>query len=300
MTTEIKKMAKIGTGVMGTNVAWGCAINGIEVYLYDENPETLQRSVKTLNSWFFDGSMSETKAKAASARLHLCTSLEEALEDVDLAFESVYEELDIKKDVHEKIGRIAAPHVLQGSNAAALLCSPMAEASGRPEKFFNMNFTDPHSGEELVELMWNPKTDESTKAAAIGFAEKIKMVPIICNKEQMGYAFNRIWRCIKKEALRAADAGVASPEDIDRAWMLIFGTPHGPFGLMDRIGLDNIQKVENKYFDASGDPADAAPKMLNDMVSAGNLGDKSGKGFYEWPNPAFKQPEWLRMKTKKS
>jgi 3-hydroxybutyryl-CoA dehydrogenase len=184
--------------------------------------------------------------------------------------------------------------VLQGSNASSLLCSPLAEASGRAEKFFNMNFTDPHSGEELVELMWNPKTAESTKKAAIQWARTLKMVPIICRKELMGYAFNRIWRAVKKEALHVASIGAADPEDIDRAWMLVYGTPHGPFGLMDRIGLDSIQRVEMRYYDASGDERDKPARILNDLVKAGHLGEKSGRGFYSWPDPAFEQPGWLR------
>jgi len=294
MTIEIKKMAKIGTGVMGTNVIWGCAVNGIDVNLYDEKPGAVERSVKMLNSWFFDGNLSKVDAKAASARLHPCAGLEEALTDVDLAFESVFEDLDVKKNIHEKIGRIAASHVLQGTNASSLMCSPIAEASGRPENFFNMNFTDPHSGEELVEVMWNPKTSESTRKAAVAFAKKIKMIPIVCNKELMGYAFNRIWRAVKKEALYVANSGAASPADIDRAWMLIFGTPHGPFGLMDRIGLDSVHKVEMRYYDDSGDERDKPPKILDDLLEKGDRGEKTGKGFYTWPNPAFKQPEWLR------
>jgi 3-hydroxybutyryl-CoA dehydrogenase len=149
--------------------------------------------------------------------------------------------------------------------------------------------------EQLVEVMWNPKTSEETQRAAIRFARDIRMVPVVTRKEIMGYAFNRIWRAIKKEALFLVEGGHSDPESIDRAWMLIFGTPYGPFGLMDRIGLDTVQKIEMRYFDASEDPRDKPPGVLNQRVEQGQLGEKTGIGFYKWPDPAFRQPGWLRM-----
>jgi 3-hydroxybutyryl-CoA dehydrogenase len=291
---RIRKVGKIGLGVMGTNVVWACAVNGLETYVYDQSPEQLQRALERLRGWFRDGRLSRMEAEAALERVHPCTSLEEAVGDVDLAFESVYEDLDIKRKVHAEIGRMAHPRALMGSNASSLPCTPLAEASGRPEKFFNMNFTDPQV-EKLVEVMWNPRTSEETKGAAIQFARDIKMVPVVTQKEIMGYAFNRIWRAIKKEALFLVDRGHSDPESIDRAWMLIFGTPYGPFGLMDRIGLDTVQKIEMRYHDASGDERDRPPKVLNEMVERGLMGEKSGKGFYSWPDPAFRQPGWLLM-----
>ena len=291
---RIRKVGKIGLGVMGTNVAWACAVNGLETYVYDQSPEQLQRALERLRGWLYDGRLSRMEAEAALERVHPCTSLEEAVGDVDLAFESVYEDLDIKRKVHAEIGRMAHPRALMGSNASSLPCTPLAEASGRPEKFFNMNFTDPQV-EQLVEVMWNPRTSEDTKRAAIQFARDIKMVPIVTQKEIMGYAFNRIWRAIKKEALFLVDRGHSDPESIDRAWMLIFGTPYGPFGLMDRIGLDTVQKIEMRYYEATMDERDKPPRILNDMVETGNLGEKTGKGFYRWPDPAFRQPGWLRV-----
>jgi 3-hydroxybutyryl-CoA dehydrogenase len=291
---RIRKVGKIGLGVMGTNVAWACAVNGMETYLYDQSTDQLQRAMERLREWFQDGSLSPLEVEAAILRLHPCHSLEEAVADVDLAFESVYEDLDVKRDVHARVGRAAHPRTLMASNASSLPCTPLAEASGRPEKFFNMNFTDPRV-EQLVEVMWNPQTSEETKRAVIQFAQDIRMVPVVTRKEIMGYAFNRIWRAIKKEALFLVDRGHSDPQSIDRAWMLIFGTPYGPFGLMDRIGLDTVQKIEMRYHDASGDDRDLPPEILNRMVESGWLGEKSGRGFYSWPNPAFRQPGWLRM-----
>jgi 3-hydroxybutyryl-CoA dehydrogenase len=292
-TLIIRKVGKIGVGVMGSNVAWACVVNGLETYLFDQSQEQLKRALEKIKGWLFSGKLSGEQAEAAWNRLHPCASLQETLSGVDLAFESVYEDLEVKKRAHAEIGRLAPPHVLIGSNASSLLCTPLAEASGRPEKFFNMNFTDPHS-EQLVELMWNPKTSEATRRAALGWARTLKMVPIVCRREIMGYSFNRVWRAIKKEVLYVADLGACDPEDIDRAWMLSYGTSIGPFGMMDQIGLDTIQKIERRYYEASRDERDKPPKILNDLVAAGHLGEKTGRGFYTYPNPAYKQPGWLR------
>ena len=234
----IRKVAKIGVGVMGSNVAWACVVNGLEIYLFDQSAGQLKSAMEKIKGWLFNGKLSAEEARAAWNRLHPCASLTEALSGVDLAFESVYEDLEVKKKAHAEIGRLAPPHVLMGSNASSLLCTPLAEASGRPDRFFNMNFTDPHT-EQLVELMWNPKTSEATQKAALGWARTLKMVPIVCKKELMGYSFNRVWRAIKKEVLYVTDLGACDPQDIDRAWILSFGTPMGPFGMMDQIGLDD-------------------------------------------------------------
>lgn len=291
---KIKSVAIIGTGVMGSKVAWACAINGLETYLYDINKEQLYGAVDRICGWFFSDNNSETEAQASQSRLHPCETLEEALAEADLAFENVPEVLELKQSVHNKIGRIAHPEMLMGSNASSLLCTPLAEASGRPDKFFNMNFTDPVD-RGLVELMWNPKTDISTMAAAKEWARTIQMVPVVTKKEIMGYTMNRIWRAIKKECLFLADKGYADIEDIDRGFMLSYGTPYGPFGLIDKIGLHSIQKVEMRYHDASQDDSDRPPELLNNLVDTGHLGEISGKGFYEYPDPAYTKPGWLRM-----
>jgi 3-hydroxybutyryl-CoA dehydrogenase len=291
---KIRSVAIIGIGVMGSKVAWACAVNGLDTYLYDTCSEQINRAVERISGWFFSDPISETEAHASVSRLHPCESLEQALAKVDLAFENVPEVLELKQEVHSRIGHLARSEMLMGSNASSLLCSPLAEASGRPEKFFNMNFTDPRE-QGLVELMWNPKTTESTKIAAKEWARSIKMVPVATKKEIMGYAMNRIWRAIKKECLFLADQGYADIEDIDRGFMLSYGTPYGPFGLMDKIGLHSIQKVEMRYYDASRDESDKPPELLNKLVEKGHLGELSGKGFYNYPDPNYEQTGWLRM-----
>jgi 3-hydroxybutyryl-CoA dehydrogenase len=290
---KISKMAEIGVGTMGSTVAWACAINGLEVYLYDRSRQIIDSAAARLRNWFSDGNMSQQQEQEAIGRIHPCYDLHEALASVDLAFESVYEDLEVKKEVLAEIGRIAPPRVWIGSNTSSFLCTPLAKASGRPDRFFCMNWSDPRHNEKLVMLMWNAETSLETKQAAVEWARTVKMVPVITRKDIMGYSFNRIWRAVKKESLYVAEIGASNPEDIDRAWMLLFGTDQGPFGLMDQIGLDTVRAIEMRYYEASGDERDKPPAILDNLIAAGNLGVKTGKGFYTYPNPAYQQPGWL-------
>ena len=112
-------------------------------------------------------------------------------------------------------------------------------------------------------------------------------------KESTGFIFNRVWRAIKKECLTVVDEGVASFEDVDRAWMSLYGTDIGPFGLMDRVGLDVVRDIELVYYRESGDPRDKPPVLLLEKIGKGELGVKMGKGFYVYPDPAYREPGWL-------
>jgi 3-hydroxybutyryl-CoA dehydrogenase len=283
-----RPIAVIGMGVMGAKVAWACARKGIPTRAFDTSADQLARSAAAILTW------SEGDERALLDRsLTTTTDLDRALDGVQLAFENVPEDLDLKRRVHADIGRRLAPAVLMGSNTSSLLCTPLAEASGRPARFFNMNFTDPRD-QGLVEIMGGAATAPETIAFALAWAKAIGMVPILTRHERMGYSFNRLWRAIKKEVLQQWSRGSADPEAIDRAWMLTFGTPYGPFGLMDQVGLATILKIEERYFEASGDESDRPPKRLYDMVARGELGLATGKGFYSYPDPAYARPGWLK------
>ena len=126
------------------------------------------------------------------------------------------------------------------------------------------------------------------------FARAIGIMPLRVRRESTGFVFNRVWRAVKKEVMRVADSGVASIEDIDRAWMIKFGREEPPpFAQMDRIGLDVIRDIELQYAAESGDPGDLPPPLLTERVARGELGVKSGRGFYEYPDPAWQARRFL-------
>jgi 3-hydroxybutyryl-CoA dehydrogenase len=287
------RIAIIGTGTMGREVAWACAFHHLDTFIYDESPAQLKSAVQQVQIWLNERCSNSAEAASAFARIHSCESLAQALATADLAFENVPEVLELKRAVHAAIDRMLPKQSLQGSNASALTCSSIAAATGRPERFFNMNFSFPRF-QGYVELMPNPQTSAETLRAAKAWARQLNMVPIVTRKEIMGYSMNRVWRAIKKEALFLADRGYSTAEDIDRAFMLFFGIKWGPFGMMDRIGLDSVLRVEERYHEASGEESDRPPSILRELVKQGAVGEKSGRGFYNWPNPAYQQLDWLR------
>ncbi|HKY95750.1 MAG TPA: 3-hydroxyacyl-CoA dehydrogenase family protein [Kiloniellales bacterium] len=282
-----RRIAIIGAGVMGTKVAWASARAGIPTALYDSEPGKPAASCALALTWS-EGAERERLA----ANLVPAETLDSALDGAQLAFENVPEDLALKRKVLGEVGRRLAPGAMMGSNASSLTCTPLAEASGRPARFFNMNFSDPRNG-RLVEIMLSPESDPRAADFARAWARAIAMVPLHCRKEQMGYSFNRLWRAIKKEVLRQIAEGYATAEDIDRAWMLIFGMPIGPCGIMDQISLSSVAKVEHQYALASGDPHDEAPPFLHRMIAEGRNGERAGRGFYSYPDPAYRRPGWL-------
>ena len=155
-----------------------------------------------------------------------------------------------------------------------------------------MNFTDPRTS-RLCELMTNDATTAATVQFATDWARFIGMVPIRVRKEQLGYSFNRLWRVIKKEVLRQIDQGYTTPEDVDRAWMLTFDTAIGPCGIMDEVGLHTVLAIEEVYFGDTGDESDRPPDDLIARVQRRELGVEAGKGFYEYPHPRFRAPDFL-------
>jgi 3-hydroxybutyryl-CoA dehydrogenase len=298
--TTITGLGIVGAGTMGSRIAYRSAVSGLETYLYDAFPEASARAVETLQEWLSErvsrGKLTEAEAASARSRIHRCESLEACVADVELVIETVPESVELKRQVFAEVDRLAPPEVLIATNSSSLPCSRLADATERPDKVFNVNFSDPRV-DDLVEVMKGTQTAQETLAAGAAFVRALGMVPIVTYKEIMGFSFNRVWRAIKRETLHLVADGYSSFEDLDRAWMLEFHMPYGPFGLMDKIGLDVIRDIENQYYLDSGEQRDKPPRMLEEMVAQGHLGVKSGRGFYTYPNPAYEQPGWLRKES---
>lgn len=273
---------------MGAKVAWACARTGIPTRLFDVDAGKAIDSVALAATW----SQGEERDRVVR-HLVAVAALPEAAQGVQLAFENVPEKQALKCEVAATVGALVPAQAYLGSNASVLPCSPMADASGRPDRFFNMNFSDPRTA-RLTEVMTSPLASAATVRFAVDWARHIGMIPVVLGRENVGYSMNRMWRVIKKEALRQVAEGVSTPENIDRAWMLAFETDQGPFAIMDAVGLHTVHRIEQQYFELSGDDSDRAPDFLSQMVAQGQLGEAAGKGFYEYPDPAYRQPAWLQ------
>ena len=291
------RLGIVGAGTMGRRIAYRSAVSGLETYLYDAFPDALSGALDVLQEWLRErareGGLTEEERLAAWSRICGCKSLKECVAGVDLVIETVPENVELKREVFAQIDELAPPEVLIATNSSSLPCSRLADATKRPERVFNVNFSDPRE-DDLVEVMKGVQTSEETLAAGVGFVRALGMVPIVTYNEIMGFSFNRVWRAIKRETLHLVADGYSDFEDLDRAWMLEFQMSYGPFGLMDKIGLDVIRDIEMQYYLDSGEERDKPPQMLENLVTRGHLGVKSGQGFYTYPHPDYEQPGWLR------
>jgi len=298
----VTRVAIIGAGVQGAQIAFRCAIHGKETSVFDIMPDMLTSAEKKIKTWLSEyvlaGKLDEAESMGAYKRIIFSDSLEKCLDGAALAIEAVPENLELKRTVWEEIDRLAATALLLTTNSSSLKSSSIYTNVSRKSKTFNLNFMTPVK-DDLVEVMWNESTSEETKTAAMDFLLDLKLVPIITRKEIKGFSHNRVWRAIKKETLKLWAQGYCDYEDLDRAFMLEFSTEFGPFGLMDIVGLDVIRDIEYSYFDESGDPVDKPPDALLAMIGAGKLGVKSGEGFNKYPDPAYVSREWLYKKNQR-
>jgi 3-hydroxybutyryl-CoA dehydrogenase len=278
---------------MGARIAYRCVLSGLDTYLYDTLPEALEKALDGIRDWLRNRGSTQAEPGSAWPALHPCDSLEDCVRDVPLIVETVPESLELKRQVFAEIDQLAPAGAYVATNSSSIPCSRIADATRRPERIFNINFNDPLQ-DDLVEVMKGAQTSDEAVAAGVSFVRSLGMVPIVTYKEIMGFSHNRVWRAVKRETLHLVADGYSNYEDLDRAWMLEFGMSYGPFGLMDRIGLDVIRDIETQYYLDSGDVRDKPPQMLEDMVSRGQLGVKTGQGFYTYPNPDYEQPAWLR------
>jgi 3-hydroxybutyryl-CoA dehydrogenase len=160
-----------------------------------------------------------------------------------------------------------------------------------------MHFFSPVYGRDMLELMSCGKTRGDVIEATADFGRSLGLITVTVRGESMGFVINRVWRAIKRESLRVVDEGHAAPEDVDRLFMAFFGTPYGPFGAMDVVGLDVVADIEASYVAVTEDPTDRVSPTLGRLVAEGNLGEKTGQGFYRHPDPAYRRPGFLRDET---
>jgi 3-hydroxybutyryl-CoA dehydrogenase len=157
----------------------------------------------------------------------------------------------------------------------------------------NLHFYHYPWDRNMLDLMGGTRTSPETMRALAAFTRELGIVPLIARVESTGFVYNRVWRAVKREVLHLVDDGVATFQDVDRAWMISYAQPMGPFGKMDLIGLDVIRDIENVYYGESDDPRDAPPPLLTDRVERGDLGVKTGRGFYTYPDPAYEREGFL-------
>jgi 3-hydroxybutyryl-CoA dehydrogenase len=298
---EIRSVAMIGAGTMGWQIAARTADSGRTVALYDALPGAAERAIERMRTELDPAVRAAGKAErwdvpALLGRVRAVGSLEDAVAGVDLVIEAVREHLPTKLEVFRELDRLA-PAAILATNSSSLPSGRLVEAVSRPERLVNLHFFSPIWQREMLEVMSCGRTDEAVLRDCVAFGRSLGLITIGVQGESMGFVINRVWRAVKREALRVVDEGHAAPEDVDRLWMGFFGTPYGPFGLMDLVGLDVVRDIEASYVAVTQDPTDRVSPTLRRLVEAGKLGEKSGEGFYRHPDPAYLEPGFLTGKT---
>ncbi|AMQ56875.1 3-hydroxyacyl-CoA dehydrogenase [Algoriphagus sanaruensis] len=290
----IKKICILGAGTLGSRIALQSAISGFTVTVYDIHQKSLDFSQRTMEKIVKQlaksGQISETEISAIFSRIKFTLDAKEAVADADLINESVTEEIEIKKKVWKQFGEIAPEKTWFTTNTSYLLPSMFAEESGRPAKFCAFHFHDVFYS-RVVDIMPHPGTDPVMIPMLEELGRKLNQVPVLVKKENPGYIFNTMLMALIGAAGKLLTREVGSIEDIDKSWMVNFHMAMGPFGILDSIGLDTAWHVTHKLPDAA---SQAFAALLKTYIDEGKLGEKSGKGFYSYPNPAYRNPDFIR------
>ena len=297
---DIRTVLIVGSGTMGQQIGFHCAASGCEVVYYDISRELLdkamKRAEKLANNYVKSNRLTRDAAAEALNRLRATDDPADAGRNADFVSESIPEDPELKGRVFAQFNDICPAHTIFTTNTSSLKPSMFADATGRPEKFAAFHFHDLRVT-NVVDIMPHPKTSQETIALIEAFAERTGLLPIMLKKENFGYVFNAMLMELFKSAQSLAANGVASVEDIDRAWMGVMYTPMGPFGIMDSIGLDTVWKITDYWAKILQDKkAIANAEFMKQYVDKGHLGTKTKQGFYTYPNPAFAQPGFLEKK----
>lgn len=278
------KILVCGAGTMGAGIAQVMAQAGHEVFLRDIKDEFVQRGLqgieKNLNRNVEKGRMNQEDKDAVMARLKPTVDIEPA-KDVDFVLEAIIERMDLKKELFQELDKICGPDVILASNTSALSISEVAASTSRPDKVIGMHFFNPAPVMKLVEVIKGANTSEETFQKVKDFAVSLGKTPVVC-EEAPGFIVNRILVPMINEAAFILQEGVATPEDIDVAMKLGANHPIGPLALGDLIGLDVCLFIMETLYDELGESKYRPAPLLRKMVRAGQLGRKTGKGFFTY------------------
>ncbi|WP_144120383.1 3-hydroxyacyl-CoA dehydrogenase family protein [Catellatospora sichuanensis] len=279
------KLAVIGAGLMGAGIAQVAAQAGWQVTLRDLDDAATGRGLDgirtSLGRFATKGTITEQDAQDALARITTTTDLEAAAE-ADIVIEAVFEKLEIKQEVFRALDRICKPDAVLGTNTSAIPITQIAAATGRPEMVVGTHFFSPVPMMKLCELVRGHRTSDETLATARAFAEGIGKTCIVVNRDIAGFVTTRLIAALVVEAVKLVESGVCTPEDLDTACKLGFGHAMGPLATTDLTGVDILAHAARNIYTDTADPKFFPPELLQRMVTAGELGRKTGKGFYTY------------------
>jgi 3-hydroxybutyryl-CoA dehydrogenase len=281
---QIRKVGVLGCGLMGSGIAEISARAGYETVVREVSEEVVEKGIQkihgSLGKAVDKGKMSAEDRDTAMSRLSGAVGLD-ALADCDIVVEAIIENIDEKRKTFTALDEVVKKDAVFASNTSSLTITQMAMFTRRPDQFVGLHFFNPVPVMKLVEVVRTLLTSDAAYATAFEFARSVGKEPIAC-RDNSGFVVNRLLVPYLLDAIRALEEGVASVEDIDKGMQLGCGYPMGPFTLLDFVGLDTTYYIANIMFEEYREKRFAPPPLLKQMVQAGRLGKKSGRGFYDY------------------
>ncbi len=285
-TDAVRRILVVGAGQMGAQIAMQAALHGYAVTLNDLSPAILEKAMAGnrghLERRVAKGQLTAEAMAAAVARVRLEPDLDRAARDADFVIEAIVERLEPKRECFARLDRAAPSHAILATNSSSLGNSLLASATGRPDRCVNMHFFYPPLVMRLVEVVKGQWTSEATLETTAELTRRIGREPVVLRKELPGFLVNRILRAVTNEAYFLLEQGVAPFWEIDRAVELGLNFPMGPFRLGDLSGLDIGYNARLEVYESTRDPKARPPAELEKRVKRGDLGRKTGRGFYDY------------------
>ncbi|MBB2942058.1 3-hydroxybutyryl-CoA dehydrogenase [Actinoplanes lutulentus] len=279
------RLAVIGSGLMGSGIAQVSAQAGWQVTIRDVDDASLNRGLaaieESLTRFAVKGRIAEADVDATLSRITTTTDLDAASE-ADVVVEAIYEKIEAKHDVFKQLDKICKADAVLGTNTSAIPITQIATVTSRPESVVGIHFFSPVPMMKLVELVRGYQTSDATLAAARTYAEGVGKTCVEVKRDVAGFVSNRLFSAILVEAIKLVESGVVSAEDLDTVMKLGFGHAMGPLATVDLTGLDVMLNAAGNIYRDTADEKFFPPELLQRMVTAGDLGRKTGKGFYKY------------------
>ena len=282
---EIRKVFVVGSGLMGSGIAQVTAFAGYRVVMHDVDDERTSKGMEAIRSslgkFLSKEKITQEQHDAALANITTTTDLKDA-SDCDLGVEAVFENLEVKSKVFGELDAVCPSHAVLATNTSAIPISSIAAATKRPDKVVGIHFFSPVPLMRLCEIIRGLQTSDETMETAEKWAQSVGKETVRVLKDHAGFIANRLYLPMVMEAARMLEAGVATPEDIDKAMRLGYNLPMGPLELADMTGIDVLTNASTAIYNDTGDPKYYPPPLLRRLVASGLLGRKTARGFYDY------------------
>jgi 3-hydroxybutyryl-CoA dehydrogenase len=290
---DIQKVFIIGSGLMGSGIAQVCAQSGLKVALYDIEPEALKKALKNIEwsvgKFVEKGELKEEKG-TVMGRIRTASDFSEVAKS-DLIIEAVFENLDLKREIFEKVDALSLAGALMASNTSSIPITEIAVATKKPGRVLGLHFFSPVPMMQAVEVIRGQSTTDDTLLKGRQFVVRIGKEPIMVNRDVAGFVINRLNFPSSMEAMRLVEEGITTVEDIDKGVKLALGRRMGIFETSDMVGLDVTYGALMSMYRETGDPRWFPPMILRRKVKSGELGRKTGKGWYEYDKDGRKKTQ---------